>query len=295
MVGYLHSPKTGALTYNLVHNWAIGLIVLGAGLWSDSVPAGCRGLDPRRACRHGPRARLRPEAAVGLPGHPPRPDRQASGRGTGRQLVVQALEVPRAVDAIEIDEGQPAFADDLDIIAGDGLRATRPPRSRQRLQTSTGSRRPFQRMAVSVPAASISTSMSGCSRRRRVIPGPPGATSSAVRGVVPPGPPVPSGGCGPRRTSARDGPVARRAGRSVRPAARTAGAADRRPVPPRRVPATTGRPRPAAASAPGGRTGVVRWLRRPRWVRGTAARRPAPRACRPGRRRDPGPGAGWRG
>ena len=33
MVGYLHSPKTGALTYNLVHNWATALIVLGVGLW----------------------------------------------------------------------------------------------------------------------------------------------------------------------------------------------------------------------------------------------------------------------
>ena len=32
MVGYVHSPKTGALTYNLVHNWATGLIVLGIGL-----------------------------------------------------------------------------------------------------------------------------------------------------------------------------------------------------------------------------------------------------------------------
>ena len=36
MVGYLHSPKTGALTYNLAHNWATGLIVLGLGLWLPS-------------------------------------------------------------------------------------------------------------------------------------------------------------------------------------------------------------------------------------------------------------------
>ena len=36
MVGYLHSPKTGALTYNLIHNWATALIVLGVGLWLGS-------------------------------------------------------------------------------------------------------------------------------------------------------------------------------------------------------------------------------------------------------------------
>ena len=34
MVGYLRGPRLGALTYNLVHNWALGLAVLGAGAWS---------------------------------------------------------------------------------------------------------------------------------------------------------------------------------------------------------------------------------------------------------------------
>lgn len=34
MVGYLRGPRLGALTYNLVHNWAIGLAVLGLGVWS---------------------------------------------------------------------------------------------------------------------------------------------------------------------------------------------------------------------------------------------------------------------
>jgi Domain of unknown function (DUF4260) len=43
MIGYLHSPKTGALTYNLVHNWALGLIVLGAGLWLPSFPLAVAG------------------------------------------------------------------------------------------------------------------------------------------------------------------------------------------------------------------------------------------------------------
>lgn len=34
MVGYLRGPRLGALTYNLVHNWAFGLAVLGLGAWS---------------------------------------------------------------------------------------------------------------------------------------------------------------------------------------------------------------------------------------------------------------------
>ena len=34
MVGYLRDARTGAFTYNLVHNWALGLAVLGLGVWS---------------------------------------------------------------------------------------------------------------------------------------------------------------------------------------------------------------------------------------------------------------------
>jgi hypothetical protein len=39
MVGYLGSPRLGSLTYNLFHNWVIGLAVLGLGAWlaSDAV------------------------------------------------------------------------------------------------------------------------------------------------------------------------------------------------------------------------------------------------------------------
>ena len=33
-VGYLAGPRLGAFTYNLVHNWATGLVVLGLGAWS---------------------------------------------------------------------------------------------------------------------------------------------------------------------------------------------------------------------------------------------------------------------
>jgi hypothetical protein len=36
MIGYLRGPRLGALTYNLVHNWAIGLAVLGLGAWSGN-------------------------------------------------------------------------------------------------------------------------------------------------------------------------------------------------------------------------------------------------------------------
>ena len=36
MVGYLRGPGVGAVAYNLVHNWAIGLAVLGAGVATAS-------------------------------------------------------------------------------------------------------------------------------------------------------------------------------------------------------------------------------------------------------------------
>jgi len=38
MVGYLAGPRTGALVYNLAHNQATGLLVLGAGAVSGSSP-----------------------------------------------------------------------------------------------------------------------------------------------------------------------------------------------------------------------------------------------------------------
>ena len=33
-IGYLAGPALGSLSYNLVHNWALGLAVLGVGLWA---------------------------------------------------------------------------------------------------------------------------------------------------------------------------------------------------------------------------------------------------------------------
>ena len=38
-VGYLVSPRVGAVTYNLAHNWTLGMVVLGVGWWLASVPA----------------------------------------------------------------------------------------------------------------------------------------------------------------------------------------------------------------------------------------------------------------
>ena len=38
-VGYLRGPRVGAFTYNLIHNWAIGLGVLGLGVAAASTPA----------------------------------------------------------------------------------------------------------------------------------------------------------------------------------------------------------------------------------------------------------------
>ena len=44
MVGYLASPRVGAMTYNLVHQWATGLAVLGAGWWLGATPLLLAGL-----------------------------------------------------------------------------------------------------------------------------------------------------------------------------------------------------------------------------------------------------------
>lgn len=36
MLGYLAGPRVGAVTYNLVHNWALGFGALLIGMWLDS-------------------------------------------------------------------------------------------------------------------------------------------------------------------------------------------------------------------------------------------------------------------
>lgn len=35
-VGYLAGPRVGSLTYNLLHNWVPGIVVLGLGAWLAS-------------------------------------------------------------------------------------------------------------------------------------------------------------------------------------------------------------------------------------------------------------------
>ena len=37
-IGYLRGPRLGAFTYNVVHNWALGLAVLGLAFAIDSIP-----------------------------------------------------------------------------------------------------------------------------------------------------------------------------------------------------------------------------------------------------------------
>jgi hypothetical protein len=42
-VGYLRGPRLGAFTYNVVHNWALGLVVLGIGLATNVVSVAIAG------------------------------------------------------------------------------------------------------------------------------------------------------------------------------------------------------------------------------------------------------------
>ncbi len=42
-VGYLRDARLGAITYNVVHNWALGLTVLGIGLATGLAPIGIAG------------------------------------------------------------------------------------------------------------------------------------------------------------------------------------------------------------------------------------------------------------
>jgi hypothetical protein len=42
-IGYLRGPRLGAFTYNVVHNWGLGLAVLGIGLATDIAPIAIAG------------------------------------------------------------------------------------------------------------------------------------------------------------------------------------------------------------------------------------------------------------
>lgn len=43
MVGYLRGPRVGAVTYNAVHNWAVGLGLIAVGLAVDIAPIAIAG------------------------------------------------------------------------------------------------------------------------------------------------------------------------------------------------------------------------------------------------------------
>jgi MYXO-CTERM domain-containing protein len=88
--GYLAGPRIGALSYNVVHNWAFGLAVLGLGLAHRRRRDRRRRRRRDRPRRHGPGRRVRPQAADVVPGHASRPDRS----GPGRPSVVEPLQVP---------------------------------------------------------------------------------------------------------------------------------------------------------------------------------------------------------
>ena len=38
MLGYLRGNHLGAITYNVIHNWFVGGVVVGLGVWAASVP-----------------------------------------------------------------------------------------------------------------------------------------------------------------------------------------------------------------------------------------------------------------
>jgi hypothetical protein len=42
-IGYVRGPRLGAFTYNVVHNWALGLAVLGAAFATASAPLAIAG------------------------------------------------------------------------------------------------------------------------------------------------------------------------------------------------------------------------------------------------------------
>ena len=61
-IGYLAGPRIGAMTYNAVHNLVLAFGLFGIGLAVRVGAARAGGRDPCRPRRHGPRARLRPQA-----------------------------------------------------------------------------------------------------------------------------------------------------------------------------------------------------------------------------------------
>ena len=194
------------------------------------------------------------------------------------------------VDAVEVDEREPALADHLDVVAGDRVA---PPGLLHPPAVAD-----LDRLAPAVPADG--DGLAGGVQSRPRWPGAraaggsragspsaararPSATSSAPRGAAPRGRAGRPAGRGPPRTSGRAAPAASPAARRGRPAARTAGAADR---PPGSRPASS---RSRRATAAGGGSRSSRANRRRSIASGSAVGS-GKRCSTSTSRRRPGPG-----
>ena len=203
--------------------------------------------------------------------------------------------MPGPVDAVEVDERQPAGPDDLEVVALDRVappRLRHPPAvadlDRLRAGRSSGSR-PARRRRPARPRSTGARGAGGSSEPhgrhvQRVL----GQRRVRVGDRDPPDPVL-------AERQGEPGELPAEPGIPGRLRARTAGAADRPPARPRPARARAARPAPAAASARGGRRGAARSPRRRRSARGSAARRRARPGSRPGRRRGRGSGGGGRG
>ncbi len=115
MIGYLRGPRLGAFTYNLVHNWAVGLGVLGLGLATGTAAVSVIGailvahVGMDRTLGYGLKLPTSfQDTHLGRIGAQVGPTRD--GPGWRDALVVEALEVPGTVDPVQVDEREPAVA-----------------------------------------------------------------------------------------------------------------------------------------------------------------------------------------
>ena len=180
MAGYLANPRVGAFTYNLAHQWATGLAVLGAGWWLGSTPllllgtvlAGHVGMDLLSATASSTRRASRTRTSGGSGGavdephagpDEPRPDRRG-GAGAPRVGGLDAVTMAAIADRVGVKPAslykhvrdRPALIGELveatavalgqDLAAGDDPAAT--PRTRL---TTLG--RGYRAFAMSHPRA----------------------------------------------------------------------------------------------------------------------------------------------
>ena len=165
--------------------------------------------------------------------------------------------MPGARDPVQVDEREPALADDLGVVARDRLA---PPRLLDPPAIAD-----LDRLAPAVPAdrheSTVdrnSTSIGGCPRRSRVTPVPcrglvrrgrPAATPSGARAAALRDRGSRRGGSDRRRRSGRAARAASRAAPSGAPGARTRAAAGRPPRVAPRSSSSSGATAPAAGSA----------------------------------------------